>query len=84
MVASHLYHVNITTGFPKLSLYLRLFVRVEHSGVFGVHEHRLEVREERSENSRKWLEQSSNGLKGTRAVASAYGPDTEGAVGPGL
>jgi hypothetical protein len=27
-------------------------VRVEHSGVFGVHEHRLEVCDKRTENSR--------------------------------
>jgi hypothetical protein len=33
-----------------------VIVRVEHSGVFGVHEHRLEVRDKRSENSSKWFE----------------------------
>ena len=31
-------------------------VKVEHSGVFGVHEHGLEVRDKRSENSSKWFE----------------------------
>ena len=31
-------------------------VRFEHSGVFGVHEHGLEVRDKRSENSSKWFE----------------------------
>jgi hypothetical protein len=30
-------------------------VRVEHSGVFGAHEHRLEVRDKRSENSRRMM-----------------------------
>jgi hypothetical protein len=33
-----------------------VIVRVEHSGVFGVHEHGLEVRDKRSENSSKWFE----------------------------
>ena len=59
--------------------------RVEYSGVFGVHEHRIEVREVRKGvrilgESRRALEQSSNvglGDQGQR-------PQPEGAVGPGL
>ena len=59
-------------------------VRFEHSGVFGVHEHRLEVRDKRTENSRKGFEQlRGNGL-GTCAVAPAHGPGTEGSGGPGF